>query len=351
MMLNQRKIRVVVVDDSIIARKILIDGLSADPHLDVVGYAINAIDARRKIATLQPDVLTLDIEMPGQNGLDFLKELNQRSPLPVVLCSSINLRVFDALSAGAVDFVRKPDLSHKESVDLFQRELALKVRAAARAQVRTAAAIQSASRARPPLSLPPLTSSTLDNVIIALGASTGGTEATLEVLRHLPANIPGMVIVQHMPVGFTNMYAERLNRICKMEVREAKNGDRIQRGLVLIAPGDMQMKVVATGGGYTVSCANTPKVSGHRPSVDVLFQSMAQNVRCNKVGIILTGMGRDGAEGMLQMRQKGAFTIGQDQATSVVYGMPMEAYKLGAVCRQAPLEAISDILMRHLNTL
>nr|WP_297279867.1 chemotaxis response regulator protein-glutamate methylesterase [uncultured Butyricicoccus sp.] len=348
---NEKKIRVLVVDDSIMARKILIEGLSRDPRLEVVGYAINSMDAARKIPALRPDVLTLDVEMPGQNGLDFLKELIPRNPLPVVLCSSLNLRVFDALSAGAVDFVRKPDMSRPESLDLFQRELALKVRAASRARVRMPGVSQAVHRAHPSPILPPLTSPSLDQVIIALGASTGGTEATLEVLRHLPANTPGMVIVQHMPVGFTDMYAQRLNRICKMEVREAKNGDRIERGVALIAPGDMQMKVVRTGMHYTVSCLNSPKVSGHRPSVDVLFDSMAQAVKCHQIGIILTGMGRDGANGMLKMRQAGAFTIGQDEATSVVYGMPMEAFKLGAVCKQAPIENIADVLLRHLNTL
>lgn len=350
-MATERKIRVMVVDDSMIARKMIMDGLSTDPHLEVVGYAINAMDARRKISALHPDVLTLDIEMPGKNGLEFLKELNQHAPLPVVLCSSVNLRVFDALSAGAVDFVSKPEMGLSDSIDRFQRELALKVRAAARARVRTAAYLHPAAQARRRVHFPPLPPAALDQIIIGLGASTGGTEATLEVLRHLPASTPGMVIVQHMPVGFTAMYAERLNRVCKMEVREAKNGDRIARGVALIAPGDMQMRVVPTGTGYTVSCTNTPKINGHRPSVDVLFQSMAQSVRCHKVGILLTGMGRDGADGLLQMRQKGAFTIGQDEATSVVYGMPMEAYKLGAVCRQAPLEAISDILLRYLHTL
>lgn len=350
-MQTANKIRVLIVDDSIIARRVLDDGLSRDPRLEVVGHAINTSDARRKIALLKPDVLTMDVEMPGQSGLEFLKEYIPQNPIPVVVCSSLNIRVFDALSAGAVDFVRKPDMSLPSSVDLFQRELALKVRAASRAHVRTAATVQRTLRAHPTSILPPLTSNALNDVIIALGASTGGTEATLEVLRHLPANTPGIVIVQHMPVGFTEMYAERLNRICKMEVREAKNGDRIERGLVLIAPGDMQMKVVHTGNGYTVSCQNEPKVSGHRPSVDVLFHSMAQSVKCKQVGIILTGMGRDGANGLLEMRQRGAFTIGQDQATSVVYGMPMEAYKLGAVCHQEPLEHISDVLLRHLGTL
>ena len=186
------------------------------------------------------------------------------------------------------------------------------------------------------------------DVIIGLGASTGGTEATLEVLRRLPANIPGMVIVQHMPPGFTQMYAERLDRICQMKVKEAENGDEIVRGQALIAPGDKQMRVVRNGTRYTVSCMPGEKVSGHCPSVDALFLSMAQNVRCRMVGIIMTGMGSDGAKGLLEMRKKGAYTIGQDKDSCVVYGMPMVAHNIGAVMQQASCENIAGVLVRHL---
>ena len=191
----------------------------------------------------------------------------------------------------------------------------------------------------------------LNSVVIGLGASTGGTEATLEVMKRLPADIPPMVIVQHMPKGFTEMYANRLNNLCQMEVREAKNGDELRRGLALVAPADLQARIVRIGDKYTVSCTPGEKVSGHRPSVDALFQSMSEVVRCKMVGIIMTGMGQDGAAGLLAMRRKGAYTIGQDQESSVVYGMPKVAHDIGAVCTQAPCEGVAGVLLRHLKTL
>lgn len=191
----------------------------------------------------------------------------------------------------------------------------------------------------------------LNRVVVGLGASTGGTEATLEVMKRLPEDIPGMVIVQHMPPGFTKMYAERLNRLCRMEVREAKNGDEIRRGLALVAPADLQARVVRIGNKYTLSCMPGEKVSGHRPSVDALFQSMSEVVQCKMVGIIMTGMGQDGAAGLLAMRKKGAYTIGQDKESSVVYGMPAVAHEIGAVCTQASCENIASVLIRHLKSL
>ena len=209
----------------------------------------------------------------------------------------------------------------------------------------------SSAAAAPQVASSGLSSHVLDNVIIGLGASTGGTEATLEVMKRLPADTPGMVIVQHMPVGFTKMYADRLNRLCQMEVREAVNGDEIHRGLALIAPADYQARVVRMGSRYTLACQSGEKVSGHRPSVDVLFSSMATSVKCPMVGIIMTGMGRDGATGLLQMRQAGAYTIGQDQDSCVVYGMPAVAKEIGAVTVQASCENIASVLMTHLKTL
>ncbi len=354
-----KKIRVMVVDDSILARSLLIKGLSSHPNIEVVGYAINTTDAKNKFSKLNPDVMTMDVEMPGMDGISFLKQFLPEHPVPVILVSSLNLKVFDALSAGAVDFVRKPE---KEAQDIFIETLKQKVIAAASAKVRpprpTSTAVTTASTASARVSsilsggaTALGAQSSLDNVIIGLGASTGGTEATLEVMKHLPADIPGMVIVQHMPPGFTAMYAERLNRLCKMEVREAKNGDEIRRGLALVAPADFQAKVVRSGNRYTLSCVHAEKVSGHRPSVDVLFRSMAENVNCKMVGIILTGMGQDGADGLLSMRRRGAFTIGQDEETSVVYGMPMVAHKLGAVVTQAPIDNVAQVLLRHLKTL
>ena len=343
MPISLKKVRVMIVDDSAVARTIISRGLAADPQIEVVGFAINAMDAMRKIPVLKPDVMTLDVEMPGLSGIDFVKQLLPVSPLPVILVSSLNLRVFDALAAGAVDFVRKPDAT--QSTDAFLRSLIQKVHVAACAKVH---------RRPTPTSAPPHPARPLSrplpqqDVIIGLGASTGGTEATLEVLKHLPADIPGMLIVQHMPAGFTKMYAERLNRLCQMEVREAAHGDEIHRGLALIAPAELQMRVVRVGNRYTVSCQPGDKVSGHCPSVDVLFSSMASSVKCKMVGIIMTGMGRDGANGLLEMRKAGAYTIGQDKESSVVYGMPAVAHEIGAVAIQAPCENIANVLLSHL---
>ena len=351
MLLNPQKIRVLVVDDSAVARAFLTKGLSAYPYIEVVGYAINALDAKAKIMRLHPDVMTLDVEMPGTNGIDFLSQLLPEHPLPVILVSSLSLRVFDALAAGAVDFVRKPDGT--ESRDSFFRALAQKIVVASHAKVvppRHASAHNplSLTLSTPPLGRAGNLGIRARQTIIGLGASTGGTEATLEVLKRLPADIPGMVIVQHMPPGFTKMYAQRLDKLCAMEVREAVNGDEIRPGLALIAPADLQARVVRMGTRYTLACQPGDKVSGHRPSVDVLFSSMASAVKCHMVGIIMTGMGRDGADGLLQMRRAGAYTIGQDKDSCVVYGMPMVAYDIGAVAVQASCENIAGVLMAHL---
>ena len=341
-----KKIRVLVVDDSALARNLIIQGLSAHPRMEIVGYAINTLDAKHKIPRLKPDVVTMDVEMPGQSGIDFLKEYLPANPVPVILCSSLNLKVFDALNAGAVDFVRKPDV--QESKEVFITNLTQKVLVASMSKPRsTPLRSPSVAVATPNLGGGPA----LDRVLVGLGASTGGTEATLEVMRRLPADIPPMVIVQHMPKGFTQMYADRLNRICKMEVREAKNGDELHRGLALVAPADLQCRVVRIGEKYTVSCTPGEKVSGHRPSVDAMFHSMAEVVRCKMVGIIMTGMGQDGAAGLLEMRKKGAYTIGQDKESSVVYGMPMVANDIGAVCIQASCDNVANVLLRHLKTL
>lgn len=344
-----KKVRVMVVDDSMLARNMIMQGLSTHPNIEIVGYAINALDAKSKLAQLNPDVMTLDVEMPALNGIDFLKQFLPTHPLPVILVSSLNLKVFDALAAGAVDFVRKPDAPGARQA--FITSLAQKVIMAANAKVRAKAVPAAAGKpfamAAPSLGVNP----NLNNVIIGLGASTGGTEATLEVMKRLPEDIPGMVIVQHMPPGFTKMYAERLDRLCKMEVREAKDGDEVHRGLALVAPADLQCRMVRRGMKYYVTCTQGPKVSGHRPSVDALFHSMAETVACKMVGIIMTGMGQDGAQGLLAMRNKGAYTIGQDKESSVVYGMPQVAYEVGGVCTQASCENIANVLLNHLKTL
>lgn len=354
-MAEVKKIRVLVVDDSMLARGMIVQGLSVHPRIEIVGQAINTLDAKKKIAELSPDVVTMDIEMPGQSGIEFLKSYIPTHPVPVILVSSLDLKVFDALAAGAVDFVRKPDTPENRSS--FITALTQKVLTASVAKVRPSRMITSASKtpasnASSNLPMAGLgASSVLDRMVIGLGASTGGTEATLAVMKQLPADIPAMLIVQHMPPGFTGMYAERLNRLCRMEVREAKSGDELRRGLALVAPADFQCKVVRVGNKYTVSCTHAEKVSGHRPSVDVMFQSISEAVQHKTVGIIMTGMGQDGAAGLLAMRKKGAYTIGQDKESSVVYGMPMVAHDIGAVCIQASCDNIASVLLRHLKSL
>ena len=375
-MLNKPKIRVLVVDDSLVFDRFLSENLpKVQPRIEVVGYAMNAYDAMRKIPVLKPDVITLDVEMPKMSGIEFLKELLPKHPIPVILVSSLNVSVFDALSYGAVDFVRKPDMSTENSTSRFVQHLSAKILIASQAKVKLPAskspspaartksagvcsskAGSSAGRRTPAggSSVIKLTSTAalrLNSTVIAIGASTGGTEATLEVLRQLPEDIPGIVITQHMPKGFTQMYAERLNRLCRMQVKEAEDGDIIRRGRALIAPGgDLQMKVVRSGRDYIVRCLPGEKVNGHRPSVDVLFQSVAQAVKSSSVGVILTGMGQDGAQGLLQMKKSGAYTIGQDKESCVVYGMPMVAQQIGAVSKQASCAAIPKVLMAHLNS-
>ncbi len=341
-----KTIKVLIVDDSLLFRQMMMRYFLSVPNIQVVGYAINAVDARQKILKLQPDVVTLDVEMPGMSGIDFLKKFLPEHPIPVILVSSLNIRVFDALSYGAVDFIRKPEMEISHSRDTFFSSLQSKIVIASQAHVK----IPQAKSNTPVMPIPSVTLShnVLSSTIIAIGASTGGTETTLEILKALPKEMPGIVVTQHMPEGFTAMYAERLNRLCKMEVKEAKHGDPILPGQVLIAPGSLQMKVVSAQKGYAVQCVRGEKVNGHCPSVDVLFSSMADNVSVRKVGIILTGMGRDGADGLLKMRQKGAFTIGQDKNSSVVYGMPMVANNIGAVCVQSSYKNIASVLLNHL---
>ncbi len=346
-MFINKPIRVMVIDDSPLARNLISKGLAAHPRIEVVGYAINTIDAKQKIPRLNPDVLTLDVEMPEQSGIEFLKQYISVYPIPVVLCSSLNIKVFDALDAGAVDFIKKPS-NHNENA-AFVTALTQKVIVAANAKVRRHPQTVPSVQTTHDISM--LGKAFANDVIIGLGASTGGTEATLEIMKRLPADIPGMVIVQHMPPGFTKMYAERVNRLCKMEVREAQNGDEIKRGVAYIAPADFQTSVVRIGNRYTLSCKQGERVSGHRPSVDVLFYSMSEAVKCKMVGIILTGMGQDGAAGLLAMRKKGAYTIGQDEESCIVYGMPKVAHDIGAVGVQAPCDQIADILLRHLKGL
>ncbi|MEL7605238.1 MAG: chemotaxis response regulator protein-glutamate methylesterase [Sedimentibacter saalensis] len=335
------KIRVLITDDSLLFRNVLKKELSEDPHIEVVGMAVDSVDALEKIKSLKPDILTLDVEMPKMSGLVFLKKLMEENPLKVVLVSSMNISVFDALHAGAVDFVKKPDMSSKNDLPMFFREIRTKIKVASIAKL----VPFTSSKVPETKKLEKISSSK----VIAIGASTGGTEATLTILKSLPAHMPGILVTQHMPPGFTKMYADRLNKICDLEVREALDGDRVEKGLVLVAPGDKQMKLAKDDKGYYVSCKPGEKVSGHCPSVDVLFNSVAENAGKNSVGIILTGMGKDGAQGLLNMKKTGAFTVGQDEKSSVVYGMPMVAFNIGAVMVQSDVEDIAEILIKHLN--
>jgi len=345
-------IRVLIVDDSIFFRRFLTEKLSAHPNIEIVGYATNALEAKFAIPRIKPDVVTLDVEMPGMSGIELLKLIMTDFPVPVVLVSAVNMNVFDALSAGAVDFVKKPDTSNPAAPQRFIQELVDKINIAKNAHLGILGrqAAQKPVQAPQPLQ-PAIIGMRSKSVLVAIGASTGGTEATLVVLKGLPKNTPGIVVVQHMPPGFTKMYADRMNGICQMEVREAKDGDIVQQGLCLIAPGDLQMKVVQSGTHYIVKCFKGEKVSGHCPSVDVLFHSVAEAAGRNSVGIIMTGMGKDGADGLLHMRKSGAYTIGQDEESCVVYGMPMVAFNIGAVAVQAPCDGISQVLKAHLNRL
>ncbi|QAT42025.1 protein-glutamate methylesterase/protein-glutamine glutaminase [Aminipila luticellarii] len=366
-------IRVLVADDSAVYRTLIATNLSSKSGVEVIGIASNAYDAQEKIRELQPDVLILDVEMPKMTGIELTKKLMASTPLPIILISSANINVFDALQAGAVDFVKKPDSTHPVSPGDFVEELAGKIKIASVAKVsmhlsaRPAdpknTAAPSNAAISPSLHAVSSVSDILGNAfkdcsdavcnstIIALGASTGGTEATYEVLRKLPAKIPPILIVQHMPIVFTKLYAERLDRLCAMNVKEAQDNDVVVPGQVYIAPGDRQMRLVHIGGVYRLQCRGTEKVSGHCPSVDALFESVAKESSKKNVGIIMTGMGKDGASGLLEMRNKGAYTIGESQESCVVYGMPMVAQNIGAVMVQATNKEIPSILMKHLNTL
>lgn len=340
-MLIRKRIRVLVVDDSLIFREGLARGLSADASIEVVATASDAYTARDRIIEFKPDVMTLDVEMPNMNGIEFLRRLMPQYPIPVVVVSSVNESVFDALNAGAVDFVGKPGIGEGKGLDSLLNELIIKIKIASCARV-------GHHKREIPTASSRATESAANASIIAIGASTGGTEAIAYILKALPRNMPGIVIVQHMPPVFTRMYAERLNEQCLLEIREAQDGDRIAPGRVLIAAGDFHMRIRKSAQIYSVECYQGDKVNGHCPSVDVLFFSVAEQVGARSIGVILTGMGNDGAKGLLAMQRKGAYTIGQDEDSSVVYGMPRAAFELGAVNKQIPLtliphEILSDI--------
>jgi two-component system chemotaxis response regulator CheB len=333
-MVTAHKIKVLVIDGSLYFREAIARGISRDSSIEVVGTAFDAFEARDMIMQLSPDVLTLDMEMPGMNGIEFLRKLMPQYPLPVVVVSGISSNVFTALNAGAVDFAAKPEAAGGPGMQAFIRELADKVKIASIAKV---------GHFKKGYCCDNITSDTdtdYSNNVIAVGAATGGIEAITQLVGAFSRDMCGMVIVQHMPPVFTRMYAERLNRICRMEVKEAEDGDWVGTGRVLLAPGDCHMTLENSGEGYYVKCRRDEKINGQRPSIDVLFDSVAASAGSNAVGVLLTGMGGDGPRGLLNLKNCGAWTIGQDEKTCVVYGMPMEAYNMGAVMKLVPLEKI-----------
>jgi len=338
-----KTIKVLVVDDSAVVRKVLTEQLNQDKRIEVVGVAPDPYIARDKIVQLQPDVITLDIEMPRMDGITFLKTLMKHYPLPVIVVSSLSLEggqvALEAIDAGAVDVMAKP--SNAFSVGNLGQQLREKIKAASLANVSKTSASKKADAPRERLSLTKTT-----DKIFAIGASTGGVEALTQVLTRMPANCPGTLVVQHMPVKFTASFAQRLNTLCAMEVKEAENGDHVFPGRVLIAPGGQHMLLRRSGAQYYVLIKDGPDVHHQKPSVEVMFRSVANYAGANAVGAILTGMGADGAKGLLEMRQNGARTVAQNEQSCVVYGMPKEAVALNAAEKIVSLEQVAQIMLQ-----
>jgi two-component system chemotaxis response regulator CheB len=335
-------IKVLIVDDSAVVRQTLQKELGRDSDIEVLGTAPDPFIARDKIIQLKPDVITLDIEMPRMDGISFLRKLMKHYPIPVIIVSSLSKEgspvALEAIEAGAVEVLAKPGPAY--SVGDMGVELRDKIRAAAKVNIQNVLSTRKVDLTKNIANRKALTKTT--NKVFVVGASTGGTQALERFLTRLPANAPGTVIVQHMPAGFTKAFSDRLNNICDVEVKEASSGDSIIPGRVLIAPGNKHMVINRSGANYYVDIKDGPLVGGHRPSVDVLFNSAATYLGPNAIGIILTGMGKDGASAMLKMRQSGAYNIGQDEKTCVVYGMPKVAFEMGAVEEVLPLESIAD---------
>ncbi|MBO6586879.1 MAG: chemotaxis response regulator protein-glutamate methylesterase [Gracilimonas sp.] len=345
-------IKVLIVDDSAVVRKLLTEELNKQKDIEVVGTAMDPYVAREKIIQLKPDVLTLDLEMPRMDGLSFLGKLMKHFPMPVVVVSSLtpknSANALNALHLGAVDVICKPGSAY--STQNISQDIVKSIRVASVARfdkhMETVRFMQSAQKTTDQPGLSGLQHTT--NKLIAIGASTGGTRALEAVLTELPANIPGIVITQHMPPVFTKSFSERLNSICRINVKEAEDGDLIKSGQALIAPGSFHMLVEKTSAKYYVRIKSGPPVHHQRPSVDVMFNSVAKSAGLNAMGVILTGMGADGASGLLNMKNAGAHTIAQDEATSVVYGMPKEAVKLGAAEEVLPLQSIPRAIVKHM---
>jgi two-component system chemotaxis response regulator CheB len=340
-------IRVLVVDDSATARAVVTEILQNDPAITAIDTAPDAYVARDKMVKNRPDVICLDVEMPRMDGITFLRKIMKHMPTPVIMVSSLTTQgartTLDALEAGAVDFIPKMHSNLYEGRSAIETELLTKVKAAAKAKVRPKTVV-----AKPSERLE-YRSFTTTQKLIAIGSSTGGTEALKEVLTKLPANSPSVLVAQHMPASFTGQFANRLNELCAMDVKEAQSGDTLGVGKVFIAPGDKHMVLRRSGARYYVEVGDGKKVSGHRPSVDVLFNSVAKVAGDNAIGVILTGMGSDGARGLLQMHEMGAVTLGQDEASCVVYGMPKVAYELGGVDVQISLDNMAAKILSELS--
>lgn len=320
-----KKIKVLIVDDSFLFRETLAREISGDIGIEVVGTAEDPFVARDKILEFKPDVVILDIEMPKMDGITFLRKLIPQYPVPVIVISSAEQNIKNILKTGAVNFIAKP--KNKASMNSFVNEIISKIKIASIAKVKV----------------------NISDRIIAIGASTGGTDAIADIIKAFPKEMPGILIVQHMPPMFTKMFAERLNKIGKFDVKEAQNGDMVGPGKILVAAGGYHMVLVKKPSGYQVNCYKGKTVSSHCPSVDVLFDSVAKVAGDKAIGVLLTGMGSDGAKGLLNMRKEGAFTIGQDEKTSVVYGMPMVAFNMGAVVKQSPLNKIPREICNYLS--
>ncbi len=339
-----KKIRVLVVDDSPFFQELLKKGLNSDPEIEVIASAADPYEARDLIIKHNPDVMTLDVNMPKMNGIEFLKKLMPQKPMRVVVVSSVDNIVLDALKAGAVEFVAKPSEPDKTKIIEFMNQLKEKVHIASISKLRTKTNIKTDIKEKTVKKIE-VNSSKLKKKVIAIGSSTGGTEAIYEVIKNLPSTMPPIVIVQHMPPLFSKMFADRLDGICEVSVKEAEDGDRLEVGKVFIAPGDKHMKVESDSKGYYLSCRPGASVCGHCPSATVLFKSVAKEYAKNAIGVILTGMGKDGADGLLEMRKVGSYNLGQDEKTSIVYGMPKVAFLLGAVNEELGLNKIGDRLV------
>ena len=352
--MSDKKIRVLIVDDSALIRGIMTEILSDDPEIEVVGAAPDPYVARDKMKTLNPDVLTLDVEMPKMDGLTFLKKIMGARPMPVVMVSSLTEQgaatTMQALEIGAVDFVTKPSVDIQHGLTELAEQITSKVKIAAKAMVKKRTPPADCAERIKSLAAQSAMIKTTDT-IIAIGSSTGGTEALRELLEVLPPNTPPILMTQHMPERFTKTFADRLNELCQIGVKEAQEGDSVIPGQALLAPGNYHMELRRSGARYYVSLNQEPPVNRHRPAVDPMFRSVAKYAGANSVGVILTGMGNDGAAGMLEMKKCGAYNLAQDEASCVVFGMPKEAIKAGGVDKILPLQDIPSAMLAHLKML